>query len=102
VFYELFRSLLRNLLFNDNLQNDPDSKYFVFFTDDNAGDNLGRDFGTTQSILIQNALLILELLVRNQVLDLTMIMTEMDGSLLGWCSSIGLSGARTDLLKCNH
>jgi hypothetical protein len=35
-----------NLLFNDNLQNDPDSKYFVFFTDDNAGDNLGRDFGT--------------------------------------------------------
>jgi hypothetical protein len=47
-----------NLLFNDNLQNDPDSKYFVFFTDDNAGDNLGRDFGTTQSILIQNTALI--------------------------------------------
>jgi hypothetical protein len=78
VFYELFRSLLLNLLFNDNLQNDPDSKYFVFFTDDNAGDNLGRDFGTTQSILIQNTALaqFLELLVRNQVLDLTMIMTE--------------------------
>jgi hypothetical protein len=57
VFYELFRSLLQNSLFNDNLQNDPDSKYFVFFTDDNAGDNLGRDFGTTQSILIQNTAL---------------------------------------------
>jgi hypothetical protein len=57
VFYELFRSLLQNSIFNDNLQNDPDSKYFVFFTDDNAGDNLGRDFGTTQSILIQNTAL---------------------------------------------
>jgi hypothetical protein len=43
-----------NLLFNDNLQNDADAKYFVFFTNDDAGENLGRDFGTTYSILIND------------------------------------------------
>jgi hypothetical protein len=43
-----------NIIFNDNLQNDADARYFVFFTNDDAGDNLGRDFGTTQSILIDD------------------------------------------------
>jgi hypothetical protein len=43
-----------NLFFNDNLQNDGGAKYFVFFTNDNAGDNTGRDFGTSTAILVQN------------------------------------------------
>jgi len=42
------------MIFNDNLQNDTAAKYFVFFTNDDAGDNLGRDFGTPQSLLINN------------------------------------------------
>jgi hypothetical protein len=42
------------MIFNDNLQNDSNSKYFVFYTNDDAGDNTGRDFGTTQSMLINN------------------------------------------------
>lgn len=43
-----------NLLFNDNLQNDLGAKYFTFFTNDDAGDNTGRDFGTQNAILINN------------------------------------------------
>lgn len=40
------------LLFNDNLQSDNDAIYKVFFTNDDAGDNTGRDFGTQNAIII--------------------------------------------------
>lgn len=40
------------LLFNDNLQNDSDAIYKVFFTNDDTGDNTGRDFGTQNAIII--------------------------------------------------
>lgn len=40
--------------FNDNLQNDPSSSYFVFFTNDDAGDDTGRDFGTQDAIIVQD------------------------------------------------
>lgn len=43
-----------NIIFNDNLQNDADARYFVFFTNDDAGDDTGRDFGTVDAILIQD------------------------------------------------
>ncbi len=43
-----------NIIFNDNIQTDVDSKYFVFFTNDDAGTNTGRDFGTQTAILVQN------------------------------------------------
>lgn len=43
-----------NLLFNDNLQNDAQAVYRLFYTNDDAGDNLGRDFGTTDAITIQD------------------------------------------------
>lgn len=43
-----------NLQFNDNLQNDLFAVYRVFFTNDDAGDNLGRDFGTVSATTIQN------------------------------------------------
>jgi hypothetical protein len=43
-----------SLIFNDNLQNDASAKYFVFFTNDDAGDNTGRDFGTANAILIKD------------------------------------------------
>jgi len=42
------------LLFNDNLYNDAASIYRVFFTDDNAGSNLGYDYGTANAITIKN------------------------------------------------
>lgn len=42
------------IFFNDNLQNDADAVYRVFFTNDNAGDNLGYDFGTLNAITIQD------------------------------------------------
>jgi len=38
--------------FNDNLQNDSAAIYKVFFTNDDAGDNTGRDFGTQNAIII--------------------------------------------------
>jgi hypothetical protein len=43
-----------NIIFNDNLQNDSSAKYFVFFTNDDAGDNAGNDFGTENAILINS------------------------------------------------
>ncbi len=42
------------LLFNDNLQNDANAVYRLFFTNDDAGDNLGRDFGTVSATTIKN------------------------------------------------
>lgn len=40
--------------FNDNLQNDSSASYFVFFTNDDDGDNTGRDFGTGDAIIIND------------------------------------------------
>lgn len=40
------------ILFNNNLQSDVDAIYKVFFTNDDAGDNTGRDFGTQDAIII--------------------------------------------------
>jgi hypothetical protein len=42
------------IIFNDNLQNDISAKYFVFYTNDDAGDNTGRDFGTATALLIKD------------------------------------------------
>jgi hypothetical protein len=42
------------LLFNTNLTNDSASIYKLFFTNDDAGDNTGRDFGTQDAIIIQS------------------------------------------------
>lgn len=41
-----------NLLFNSFLQSDTDAIYKVFFTNDDAGDNTGRDFGTQDALII--------------------------------------------------
>lgn len=41
-----------NLLFNTFLQQDTDAIYKVFFTNDDTGDNTGRDFGTENAIII--------------------------------------------------
>lgn len=38
---------------NTNLLDDSDTKIVVFFTNDNAGDNTGRDFGTDEAITVQ-------------------------------------------------
>ena len=38
---------------NTNLLDDNDTKIVVFFTNDNAGDNTGRDFGTDEAITVQ-------------------------------------------------
>jgi len=43
------------LTFNTNLQDDTNAKYWLFFTNDDAGDNLGRDYGTKDAIIVQNA-----------------------------------------------
>jgi len=40
--------------FNDNLQNDDDASYFIFFLNDDAGDNTGRDYGTSTAIIVNN------------------------------------------------
>jgi len=44
-----------NLVFNPNLTNDQNSKYWLFFTNDDAGDNLGRDYGTENAIIVEDA-----------------------------------------------
>ena len=43
-----------SILFNTNLQNDNDAIYKIFFTNDDAGDNTGRDFGTQDAIIIND------------------------------------------------
>lgn len=42
------------LLFNNNLSNDANSIYRVFFTNDDAGSNFGQDFGTVSAITIND------------------------------------------------
>ena len=41
--------------FGDNLKNDTDAIYRVYFTNDDAGSNLGYDFGTSNAILVNDA-----------------------------------------------
>jgi hypothetical protein len=43
-----------NLVFNENLSNDADSIYRVFFTNDDAGNDAGFDFGTANAITIED------------------------------------------------
>lgn len=42
------------LVFNTNLEGDTAAKYWLFFTTDDAGDNLGRDYGTKDAILVED------------------------------------------------
>jgi hypothetical protein len=44
-----------SLVFNPNLTNDQNSKYWLFFANDDAGDNLGRDYGTENAIVVNDA-----------------------------------------------
>jgi len=41
--------------FNANLSTDANAVYRMFFTNDDAGDNTGRDFGTIDAITVNNA-----------------------------------------------
>jgi len=41
--------------FGGNLVSDSDAVYRVFFTNDDAGDNLGYDFGTANAITVEDA-----------------------------------------------
>lgn len=43
-----------NLSFNTNLTGDADAKYWLFFTNDDAGDNIGRDYGSEYAIVVQD------------------------------------------------
>lgn len=43
------------LVFSSNLTDDTDSRYWLFFTNDDAGDNLARDFGTQNAITVEDA-----------------------------------------------
>jgi hypothetical protein len=44
-----------SITFNNNLQNDASAIYVMFFTNDDAGDNLGYDYGTTNAIVVDDA-----------------------------------------------
>ena len=44
-----------SLTFNSNLSTDTNAKYWLFFSNDDAGDNLGRDFGTKDAIIVKDA-----------------------------------------------
>jgi hypothetical protein len=43
-----------SISFNDNLKNDASGSYKVFFTNDDAGDDTARDFGTQNAIIAQD------------------------------------------------
>lgn len=43
------------IVFNQNLIDDPATKYTMFFATDDAGDNLGYDFGTPNAIIVQDS-----------------------------------------------
>lgn len=49
-----FRTTIQ-IIFNEVLRNDPDSKYVLFFTNDDSGNNSGRDFGTSNAIIIRDS-----------------------------------------------
>lgn len=42
--------------FNNNLQNEPvgQATYWMFFTNDDAGDNLGADYGTAAAVIVDD------------------------------------------------
>ena len=42
------------LQFGDNLKSDTSAKFWVFFTNDDAGTNEGRDYGTATAILVKD------------------------------------------------
>lgn len=42
------------LQFNDNIVNDASAAYVIYFTNDDAGDNTGRDFGTSTALILKN------------------------------------------------
>ena len=42
------------LNFNSNLSNDAAAEYWMFFTNDDAGDNTGRDFSTPDAIIVND------------------------------------------------
>ena len=42
------------IYFNDNLKNDPTATFAVFFANDDAGDNLGRDWDTENAIIVKD------------------------------------------------
>ena len=44
-----------NLAFNKNLTDDASSKYWLFFANDDAGENIGRDHGTKDAIIVNDA-----------------------------------------------
>jgi len=44
-----------NIQFNVNLTNDASAVYTMFFSNDDAGDNTGRDFGTPTAIIVKDA-----------------------------------------------
>ncbi len=43
------------IAFNDNLVNDANGFFWMFFENDDAGDNTGRDYGTKNAIIVQDA-----------------------------------------------
>lgn len=43
-----------NIIFNANLQSDSNAKYWMYFTNDDAGDNTARDYGTKDAIIVQD------------------------------------------------
>ena len=43
------------LNFNENLVADANAAYWVYFTNDDAGSNLGNDFGTANAIIVNDA-----------------------------------------------
>ncbi len=45
---------LLTLQFNDNIVNDTSAKFVVYFTNDDAGDDDDRDFGTVDAIIVQD------------------------------------------------
>jgi len=44
-----------SISFNNNLQNDASAIYVMFYTNDDAGDNLGRDYGTPTAIVVKDS-----------------------------------------------
>lgn len=45
-----------SISFNTNLQEDAAAVYTMFFTNDDAGDNTGRDYGTARAIIVKDSL----------------------------------------------
>jgi hypothetical protein len=80
--------------FGQNLQDDNDAIYRVFFTNDDAGDNAGNDYGTSGAILVDTNNVVASTFRANASGTRTITTVEAHGLEIGDCVKVeGVGGS---------